>query len=301
MTSRSSWPAKPTGFRTDVRLFIHRAVIAFIHLGKTGGQTVQSILAGQFGGRHCDVVPWTPLSNPHALVPFDASDARRLLRLYPRLACVSGHHVMPWSDLDTAWERTLWFAFVRDPVARMASAYRQMRRSVPDYMSFEAYCDIETHRDQQCRVLGGAASATQALETIERKDVFIGLQESFDVSLVLLRRTRCPSLSIGYRSRNLTPSRALEVDRLDSDRQRALLEEANREDLVLYETLRDRHERAFAAAADADFDDEVAALRDGRAAVRTDGIRVSRFKRRLVYLPSVALHRAARRVFGGAR
>ena len=285
-------------------------MIAFIHLGKTGGQTVQSILAGQFGARHCDVLPWRPLPNPHALVPFDADDARRLRPLYPRLACVSGHHVMPYSDLDHAFaedgNETLWFAFVRDPVARMASAYRQMRRTDPSYMSFEAYCDIETHRDQQCRVLGGSDSPARALETIDAKNVFIGLQEAFDESLVMLRRTRRPDLSIGYRSRNVTPRRALDADRLDSDAHRALLEESNREDRALYDALRLRHDAARAAIAGDDFDEEVRLLGEGSAASVTGGIRASRLKRRLLYLPTLMAYRATfgrrprTRVSGGA-
>ena len=266
-------------------------LIAFVHIGKTGGLTMQSILAGHFGARHCAVFPWDPLPNPHALVPFGNDDLLRLRKLYPRIECVSGHHIMPYSDLDAATVETRYFTMLRDPVKRMASAYQHMKLAIPTYMSFEAYCEIQTHRDQQCRILSGRPSADAAAEIIRSKNVFVGLTEHYDESLVLMKKLFLDELDISYRKRNVARDNSIARALLEEDKSRAMLEEATREDRRLYEYAK---EEVYPCSRDAygptlARDVEVFRARDPR--VNSWNIHLSFLKRKLVYESALRLYR----------
>ena len=266
-------------------------MIAFIHIGKTGGLTIQSILASQYGLSHCDAVSWKSLSNSHALEPVSAADVRKIKWIYPNLECLTGHQIMPYGDLDTAFESLDYFALVRSPVQRMASAYQQLRKTDPDYMSFEAYCDIDTHRDQQCRILGGAACAETALQVIQEKNVFVGIFERFDESLLLLKTLRLNELHLDYKHHNVAPSRAVSNELLDNDRTLGLLEDANKQDQILYDKVTDDIFPDYVQQYNGQLADDAAAFATQPYVINSRNILLPRLKRKLIYEPAVRIYR----------
>lgn len=265
-------------------------LVAFIHIGKTGGLTLQSILASQFGLRHCDVIHWKPLPNPHALVPFSASDFKKLKYLYPNVECLSGHYIMPFGNLEEVAPSIRYFCFVRDPIRRMASAYQQMDKVTENFMSFEKYCLIPTHRNQQCRVLGGTDRAKDAIRVINEKNVFSGLMERFDESLVLLKALHIKELEIDYERRNIAPSQRVSNALLNSDKNLQLLKDANLEDQKLYDYIKDTIYPRYCNTYGHQLNNDVQLFQSKPSVIKRGRILQSKLKRRLVYVPAVKMY-----------
>ena len=69
---------------------------------------------------------------------------------------------------------------------------------------------------------------------IESREMFVGLTECFDESLVLLRALRAPDLRIDYEAVNVARRNSIASDLLSNPGTRQAIVEANREDLELY-------------------------------------------------------------------
>ena len=69
---------------------------------------------------------------------------------------------------------------------------------------------------------------------IESREMFVGLTERFDESLVLLRALRAPDLDIDYEAVNVARRNSIASDLLSNPGTRQAIVEANREDLELY-------------------------------------------------------------------
>ena len=253
---------------------------------------MQSILASQYGLSHCDAIPWKPFASPHDLIPFSADDYRKLKWIYPNLKSLSGHYVMPCGDLDSAFADTCYLTFIREPIRRMASAYQQMRKTNPGYMSFEAYCDIDTHRDQQCQVLGGCADAQTAIDVVQQKNVFTGLLDRFDESLVLLKALRLNELCIDYERVNTAPSNDIAAGLLNDNRTLNLLEDANKQDQILYTRLKDEVYSRQIERYGEGLESAVAQFSSRKKKVNKRRIFMARLKRKVLYEPAVKIYRA---------
>jgi hypothetical protein len=248
-------------------------MLVFIHINKTAGSTLRSILRSSYGSRHCDVEPWHGAwTDP----PFSAEDLRRVRSIYPRLASIAGHRISGAVDLQAAGLRYL--TVVREPLKLCASRfqYRLDHRDRHD-LSFEEWIEKDWARNAQTQRIGGTTDAADAIGVIERKDVFVGLTERFDESMVLLKGLRAGDLDIAYEPVNVARRNTLAGDLLGDERSRGLLEEANEADLELYryvvEDLYPRFRREYGPALDAD----VAAYRSGQRG-RFDRTKVARYR-----------------------
>jgi len=210
-----------------------RRVLVFIHINKTAGTTLRYILRSSYGTRHCDVEPWHgPWTDP----PFSTSDLQRVRRLYPRLASIAGHRISGHTDLEEAGTDLRYVTFLREPIALCASRfqYRLDHRKRSD-LSFEEWIQKDWARDAQTQRIGGTTDANDAIDVIRRKNMFIGLTEAFDESMILLQALRAPDLDIRYAPVNVAKSSNIAKDLLADERTRGMLVEANRADLELYE------------------------------------------------------------------
>jgi hypothetical protein len=214
-------------------------LIAYIHVMKTGGQTMCDILRQSFPGRHCDL---------QVKGVATADDLRFARRFYPRLRSIAGHGVVPLSNLAEACDSIRFFAFLRDPVERCVSHY-QYRRNKDEVSEFEPW--LEKFANYQARFLGRThaaqdpwaiePSAGRAIEAIERHVGFVGLQERFDESLVLLRRwVDDPEFDIEYRSRNVATKSSIRKQLLGDPRIVELIRSRHQEDQKVYEYVRDK-------------------------------------------------------------
>ena len=235
-------------------------LLAHVHVMKTGGQTTCDILRQSFPGRHCDIqAKWVVTRE-------DIEVARRF---YPRLRSIGGHGVVPTDELAGEFPGIRFFVFLRDPVKRCISHY-QYRRNKDETSDFgpwlARYANYQTRF--LCRTSGvpdpwtGAPDGDRAIELLGRNVGFVGLQERFDESLVLLRRwVDDPDFDIAYRSRNVASVADTSQRLLDDPRAVEQIEAAHQEDGKLYRHARDVIYRRQVEAYGPTLADDVAALR----------------------------------------
>lgn len=215
-----------------------RDLLAYVHVMKTGGQTMCDILRQSFPGRHCDL---------QAEGVANADDLRFASRFYPRLRSVAGHGVVPLGDLGRDGWSVRYFMFAREPLARCVSHY-QYRRNKDERSDFEPW--LERHSNYVTRFLcRGRADrelarvvpdAARAIEAIDRCVGFVGLQERFDESLVMLARwIGDPDFDPAYRARNVARSGSVRGGILSDPRLVDLIRAHHVEDEKVYRHVRD--------------------------------------------------------------
>lgn len=221
------------------------SLLAFIHVAKTAGSTMERILANSYGAAYCHAEHWQRLlpsggRDGSFVVPkYDAEDFRRLKRLCPWLRCVGGHAIALWSGLEKV-QPTRYFAFLRDPVRRGASHYQFHLRDDANPLGWDEWVEWEVHRNHQLKMFSPNADVAEALADIERLGVFVGLMEHFDESLLLLQRLVAPDLRLGYERRNTSRDNEVADRLLNDPGTRRQLEEMYAGDLELYQHVRSR-------------------------------------------------------------
>jgi Galactose-3-O-sulfotransferase len=267
-----------------------RRVLVFVHINKTAGTTVRFVLRSTFGSRHCDVEPWHGAwTDP----PFSTEDLRRVRRLYPRLASIAGHRVSGYVDLDEPGTEFRYLTFLREPVALCASRfqYRLDHRNRTD-LSFEEWIRKDWARDAQTQRIGGTAAVDDAISVIARKEMFVGLTEAFDESMILLRALRAPDLDIRYAPVNVAKRSDIAKRLLSDPEKRQMIVEANQADLELYRYVRDELYPTFRREYGPSLEASVASFREG-ADARFNRRKLAMYgaKQRLVLKPTMHLYR----------
>lgn len=208
-------------------------VLVFVHINKTAGTTVRFILRSSYGPRHCDVEPWHgPWDDP----PFSAPDLQRVRKIYPHLASIAGHRVTGYVDLEEPGTDLRYLTVLREPVAMCASRFQyQLDHRKKKHLVFEEWIQKDWVRNAQTQRIAGTSNAGDAIAVIEKKDMFVGLTERFDESMVLLKALRAPDLDIGYAPVNVAKRSSLAKGLLSDAVSRQMIVEANQADLELYE------------------------------------------------------------------
>jgi len=266
-----------------------RSLLVFVHINKTAGTTVRQILRSSYGARHCDVEPWHgPWEDP----PFSTPDLRRVRRLYPRLASIAGHRVTGYADLEEPGTELRYLTFLREPLSMCASRFQYQLDYRKKERVFEDWIRNDWVRDAQTQRVGGTTSAADAIATIEKREMFVGLTERFDESMVLLRGLRAPDLDIRYERANVAKSSRIAKDLLSDPVTRQMIVEANRADLELYDYVLRELYPALQREYGNGLDGAVAEL--GRAAhgFRRAGLAAYGAKQRLVHRPALRLYRS---------
>jgi hypothetical protein len=267
-----------------------RRLLVFVHINKTAGTTVRYILRSSFGARHCDVEPWHGAwTDP----PFSTGDLQRVRRLYPRLESIAGHRVSGHVELEEPSTHFRYLTFLREPVALCASRfqYRLDHRRRTD-LSFEEWIEKDWARDAQTQRIGGTTDVNDAISVIAKREMFVGLTEAFDESIVMLRMLRAPDLDIRYAPVNVA-KRSDVAQRLLSDHYtRQMIVDANRADLELYRHVKQDVFPALQREFGPSLGDAVAAFRaDTSARFDRRNLAFYGLKQRLVLKPAMQLYR----------
>jgi len=157
--------------------------------------------------------------------------------LYPRAAGICGHRVVPFMDLEQVVPDIKYFTFVREPLERCVSHFLHSQRGRTAHsrpLDLERFCQQADMRNLQCRFLSSQGDAEGAIEALEQQVGFVGRCDRFDESLKMLRAwLLAPDLPTEAHRINSCPART-NWDILEDSQMRALVEEANQEDLRLY-------------------------------------------------------------------
>lgn len=215
-------------------------MLAFIHVAKTGGQTIETMMESTFGARHVAAVEWKkrPVGNPwdvDYVVPKYSREAfRRLKNHCPFMKSIGGHSIALWSGLHEE-QPTRYFSFLREPIKRGASHFQYHVRNDKPCLDWDRWVEWKVHHNHQVKMFSPSADPDEALREIQRHNVFIGLTERFDESLVMLKRMIAPELNIAYTRTNTASDNRIANELIAAESSRQQLEEMYRNELPLYE------------------------------------------------------------------
>ena len=273
-------------------------MLVFVHINKTGGNTVSHILRSSYGLRHCQVepwhAPWTTWTDP----PFSAHDLQRLRRFYPGLKSIAGHRIFGYVDLQENGTAFRYFTFMRDPLKSCASRFQyKVQVSGKKNFVFEKWIQQDSTRNHQTKWIAGVDDAAEAIRIIQDKSIFVGLTERFDESMVLLKALRANDLNISYRRVNVARDNTLAERLLSTDSTRQMLIEAQKADLELYNFVKQElyptYQREYGPALEAD----VARYRQTQShTFNYWNLTLCRLKHYMLYKPLLYLYRRGVRV-----
>jgi len=267
-----------------------KELLAFIHVAKTGGQTVETMLESTYGIAHLATVPWQPRRDPGSdaadyVVPkYAPDDFRRIKRLCPFVRSIGGHGIALWSDLHEV-QPTRYFALVREPLKRGASHFQyHIQYDQPD-LAWDDWVAWPVHQNHQLKMFSRQGDAEDARRAIERHEVFVGLTERFDESLLVFQRLLRPDLNIAYVRTTTARDNALARQLLETPRSRAQLEQMYGAERPLYEwvanDLYPRYRREYGSTLEVDLE----AYRRHRDRVNRLNIKLNRAYFRFVIKP----------------
>lgn len=220
---------------------------AFVHIEKTAGSCLITILRRSFGTRHCDIrLPLAKREDDFRdhKVCVAAADLRRVRRLYRNLCGISGHNVKPYADLAEACPDIQFVTVLRDPARRFLSHFLN-RGEGNDSADFDRWIAADWVHNWQTKMIAGEPSAQKAIDLLATRFGFVGLTERFDESLILLgawlreprfnpEYRRVNQLSDKHRPRD-ADRKARDMSYLDTDETRARIRAANAEDQKVYD------------------------------------------------------------------
>ncbi len=270
-------------------------MLIFIHINKTAGRTVRYILRSSFGVRHCEAEPWQA---PESNRPFAADDLDRLRKLYPHLESIAGHRVTGYVDLPENGSQIHYFTFLREPLKTCASRFQynvQYRKK--KNLVFEEWIQKDWTRNSQTKLIAGVPDANKAIEMIQKKNIFVGLTERFDESMLLLKALVANDLNISYKPVNVARDNNIAERLLSTESTRQLLIEANQADLELHNFVKKELYPSLQREYGSSLESDVIDYQKNRAKnFNTRNITLSRLKQYLIYKPLLYMDRRGIRV-----
>jgi hypothetical protein len=265
-------------------------MLVFIHINKTAGRTVRYMLRSTFGPHHCEAEPW--LDRPKDQ-PFSNHDLQRLRKLYPRLESIAGHRVTGYVNLQGNGTALKYFTFMRDPLKTCASRfqYNVQYRGKKDLV-FEEWIQLEWPRNNQTKMIAGVADVDEAIRVIQAKEIFVGLTERFDESMVLFKALMADTLNISYQRVNTASNNTIAQNLLATESTRQMLIEANQADLELYKFVTQELYPTFQREYGPSLAEDVARYQQARSnSFNYRNLTLSRLKQFVLYKPLLYLHR----------
>lgn len=221
-------------------------MIAYSHIPKAGGSTLNYLLRAHFGASHLDVEHRCSGDAINRL--YRERDLRFDLRIHPPIRSVAGHWLKPYVDFGSIGEDMKWYTFLREPTSRSLSQYIQdlELKRLPSSTSFGDWAKMkyfgDRNRNAQVRQICGEESSKTAVKIVRELNIFVGILESYDLSLLAWRASlELPLLSLNYSSpKNVRRESSLlrYVIESQKDLDRHLMEH-NGEDLAFYRYVKD--------------------------------------------------------------
>lgn len=210
----------------------NRRLLAFVHIEKTAGITLDYVLRRNFFPRYMDVRPFSAKSNKR----FTVKDLQKALAINPFLRCISGHSVSPVKDLGEARRNIDYITLLREPVKRYLSYFHYTVRVLGRENTFDHYLQSEDMANFQTKKIAGCADVTLAKRILNDRFLLVGIAEEFDAFLLLLRQRLQPRpFDPLYVRRNVTAQRLQMAIPKATDHEKAAAEERNKLDMELYD------------------------------------------------------------------
>lgn len=214
-------------------------LLAFVHVHKAAGTTINHILRRNYFLRYLDVRPYHLQSRG----VFSAADMKTALRINPGIRCISGHSVCAYSDLPDLIPHVTYVTLLRDPIKRFVSHYVYVQDWRNRGKTFEEFAANEFHVNYMTKRIAGCLDVDAAKQILKDRFAVVGFVEEFDeFLLVLANKLRPKSFQPMYQKQNIAPTknqvRNMSAEEVMS-RYHDQLVELNALDIELYNFARD--------------------------------------------------------------
>ncbi len=280
-------------------------MLAFVHVAKTGGRTIESMLRSSFGANYCDAASMKPKpcgdygTVKFTIPKYTPDDLRFIKSIMPGMKSIGGHHVALWSDVEDVFPDTKYFLFLREPLKRGASHY-QFHVNNDDYtnkfgfknFSWDKWVEWETHHNHQLKMLSPDVEVEQAIKLIDSKNVFVGLMEHFDESLVMMKKLLCPELNIAYTRKNSAQNNSLAKSLLENKKSCDQIREMYADEFPLYEYVKNElfpgYRKEYGSTLENDLEKY---LVYGKNKINKKNLLINSLYKRFVFKPRLKKHR----------
>jgi Galactose-3-O-sulfotransferase len=264
------------------------AMLAFVHIHKTAGITINWVLRRSFGLQHCDVEPWKKN------VPFfSANDYLYLRKLYSRTVSIAGHKVRAYSDLDQVCPNIKYYTFLREPIIRFVSHYQYTVQFMKVNIPLDTWLNKDEVHNYQIKRIVGTDDLDAAIKMVQEKFMFVGLVEHFDESLIMLQRKSDDyKLKISYRNKNVSSNNSIKNRILSDPKILKKIESANRIDLEFYKFVTQELYQKYKSEYGPTLDKDVINFKKTNTSPDINKkLLLNLLKRRLLYRPIVHCYR----------
>ncbi len=211
-------------------------LLAFVHIEKTAGMTLNYILRRNFFPCYMGVRPFSANSN----MKFTAKDLNKALTINPFLRCISGHSISAVEDLGEVRQNIDYITLLRQPVKRYLSYFHYTVRVLGRYNTLDHYLQSEDMANFQTKKIAGCADVTLAKEILKERFLLVGITKEFDAFLLQLQqRLQLRLFDPLYVQRNVTAQRLKMAIPKPTEHEKAVAEERNKLDMELYDFVRE--------------------------------------------------------------
>lgn len=210
---------------------LKHGIIAFVHIEKCGGTTLNNILRRNYLINHFEVI----LRDKNSSL-FGPEDMRHLLRLNPRVTSIAGHVIQLSSNLESVVKDVKYFTLLRDPIKRYISDY-QFGVDILKYPAdFDAWLERTDRHNIMTKAIAGEENVEKAKKLISTKMSLVGIVEKYEEFLEGLRLLVWPDkLDISYEIKNIASQRKTKhFQQIDLIKYKKQLMKNNELDLELY-------------------------------------------------------------------
>jgi hypothetical protein len=215
-----------------------REIIAFVHIEKAAGTTLNHLLRLNYFPRYCDVRPLSYTSKG----VFGVNDMKRVFAINPAVKCISGHAIRPFANLCDLIPKIRYITLLRDPLYRYISHYQFWVEKLQKKITFDQFLDLKNTFNFQTKKIAGTEDLYLAKDILARRFFLVGLVEEFDRFLILLKKNLEPfNFCPGYRVQRIGDRKSIirrkVMDNLNYYHDRII--KANLLDIELYKFARD--------------------------------------------------------------
>ena len=252
---------------------MNHSILIFLHLPKSGGTTLKSVIERQYGSSCIYDIP--------KYKPREIEDT--IKRKRNRLEVVMGHLGFGWHYLlDKPFK---YITMLRNPIERIVSLYYFSKKyewqpyyELANSLSLEEFASIESNREicnYQTALLSGIVQAPtstrelpqkkhlqEAIENLNTHFINVGITEKFDESILLLQDSLSWEMPF-YRRLQVVADRPKIVDL--NKRILDTIKRNNELDLELYSWTKQKH-NALVAKKGEEFEGRLARFREANVA-----------------------------------
>lgn len=205
-------------------------MLCFIHIEKCAGMTFHNILINNYFLNYLSLIPWNPWTNIDES-SFGKNDLKWLLRGIPNLRGFGGHNTRIYNGYGEVCNDIQYVTFLRNPITRYISHYIYQVEIMNNKLSFEDFLSEKRFDNFMTKRIAGCFDGNKAKKILNKNNVFVGLSENFDESLLLMKnKFNFKNLNISYEKKNVSKDDSLknkilnDKDNLDKIKQRNLLD-----------------------------------------------------------------------------